>query len=39
MRRIAKSLHTAAAAYAKDQEVCVFNLVTLAQEKLQVGSQ
>ena len=36
MRRVAKLMHTAAAAYAKQEEICVFNLVTIAQEQLQV---
>jgi hypothetical protein len=29
-------MHTAAATYAKQQEICIFNLVTIAQEQLQV---
>eukprot|EP00873_Tetraselmis_striata_P037636 jgi/Tetstr1/457900/TSEL_044419.t1 len=35
VRRIAKALHTAAAQHARDDEVCAFNLVTIAQEQLQ----
>lgn len=35
MRQLSKRLHTAAAAYAADGEVCCFQLATLAQEFLQ----
>ena len=35
MRQLSKQLHTAAAQYAADAEVCCFQLVTLAQEYLQ----
>ena len=35
VRQLSKQLHTAAAQYAADAEVCCFQLVTLAQEYLQ----